>query len=100
MLSHDDIKSEFIASDLLWMPRHKAEDQVREYAESLLPVYNADVIREWTAMDGSFDDSWRDFYPDGNVGEFGIVQLMLLDLMNYYSMVCNQVWEELLEEHF
>jgi hypothetical protein len=69
-------------------------DAATEYADSWVPVYNSDIIKEWTEMDSEFNDIGATEY--GATG--GILQLMTVDLFycysHYYELAINEVEEE------
>lgn len=67
-------------------------DRVSEYIDGLLPIYNHDIIREWSEIPSNYTDEGASQY--GLPSEPSIIQLMLLDLHVYYSEL---VWSELHE---
>lgn len=76
----------------------KAEDLVAEIAEDFAPVYNSDIIREWTELPMEYSDRWKEYGYDANRNEGGIIQLMAIDLVFYYLEIGQEAWAELLVE--
>lgn len=76
----------------------KAEDLVAEISEGFAPVYNANIIREWTELPMEYSDRWKEYGYDANRNEGGIIQLMAIDLVFYYLEIGQEAWAELLVE--
>lgn len=78
-------------------------DQIGEYVDGYMPIYNNEIIQEWQNMPGDYDD--RGAAELGPMGETTIIGLMSLDLYIYYTelfhsaidLVVDLVVEELLE---
>lgn len=70
-------------------------DLLNEFADSATPIYYSDIISEWQQMPSEFNDSWQDLGTDGSAG---IMQLMQMDLYNYYSHAYLVAYNELAEE--
>jgi hypothetical protein len=74
------------------------EDLLREEADSLTPVYNHEIIKEWAEMPSEFNDSWRQYGWDEYLEQGGILGLMRIDLMHYYESLTAKAYEELTAE--
>jgi hypothetical protein len=59
------------------------KDRSGEFVDSWLPVYNNQIIQEWTLMPNDYTD--RGSAELGVGGEVNIINLMSLDLYLYYS---------------
>jgi hypothetical protein len=70
-------------------------DYLSEIAESYVPVYYADIIKDWTDMPNVYDNSWRELRMNAEVG---IVERMQTDLNAYYLEMTQQVARDILEE--
>ena len=68
-----------------------------EYAESDLPIYNNDIIKEWTEMPSDYDNRWQEVL-DGEIEEHTITSLMLVDLYQYYTDTYYEIWEDIKSE--
>lgn len=66
-----------------------------EWADSYLPVYNSDIIRDWVELPGEDSDRWKEYGYDANRNEGGIVELMKLDLWFYYHDLTHEIWREI-----
>ena len=71
-------------------------DNSGEWIDGYLPIYNADIIKEWQEMPGDYDN--RGHLELGHGEEIDIVRLMSLDLYLYYTDLFNEVIAELEEE--
>jgi hypothetical protein len=74
---------------------NKADDLVAEIAEGFAPVYNSDILKEWTELESDYCDRWKEYGYDANRNEGGILQLMAIDLVFYYLEIGQEVWAEL-----
>lgn len=70
-------------------------DLLSEWADSTCPIYNNEIIAEWTEMPSEFDNFWQEY---GEAGNRGIVELMQVDLYNYYQHLYNRAYNELADE--
>jgi len=70
-------------------------DNSGEWVDGYLPIYNADIIKEWQEMPGYYDD--RGSAELGHMGEITIIGLMSLDLYLYYTDLFNEVITEMEE---
>lgn len=97
LLTLDDAKTELKADWHRFADNQYPQDTLTEYADDACPVYTKHIIEQWTLMPSEFDDAWRDF-TDNSDNSKGIVDLMLLDLYNYYSHLYNLAYNELADE--
>lgn len=74
------------------------EDYLHELADSSTPIYNQDIIKEWSEMPSDYENRWQDYAQDPNILNGGIVKLMTIDLLFYYQELFYQVWQEVKEE--
>ena len=68
------------------------EDRLVEIADSLVPVYNAEVIEEWQQMPIEYNDSWQDVGTDPDAT---ILQRMSMDLYLYYNDQVARAYNEI-----
>ena len=68
------------------------KDRSGEFIDSWLPVYNNQIIQEWTLMPNDYTD--RGSAELGVGGEVNIINLMSLDLYLYYSDLFAEAVEE------
>ena len=68
------------------------EDRLVEIADSLVPVYNAEVIEEWQQMPIEYNDSWQDVGTDADAT---ILQRMMMDLYLYYNLQVARAYNEI-----
>lgn len=71
------------------------EALLNELADSALPVYYGDTIRDWQEMPSEFNDSWQDTLPNS---DGGILTLMLADLLNYYQDRYHRIYQEVMQD--
>ena len=71
---------------------------IAEYADSLVPVYNGDIIAEWSQMPSEYDDSWQQYGMDEVFWQGGILKLMSVDLAEYYLALYQEAYAEVAEE--
>jgi len=74
-------------------------DNIGEWVDGYLPVYNNRIIEAWQNMPSEYDD--RGGAELGHGGEVNIINLMSLDLYLYYTDLFNEALtevEESLEE--
>jgi hypothetical protein len=93
-MNYNDIKSEIADNWEQFESNQYPDDLLNEFAESALPVYNSDIISDWSEMPSEFDDSWKEY---GTTGQETIVERMTLDLMNYYRHRYQTIYNELAE---
>lgn len=75
------------------------QDILAEMAEGVCPIYYGDILESWQQMPREFDDYWQEVYglrelPD----RVGIMQLMSIDLFNYYLHAFTKAYNEICEE--
>lgn len=74
-------------------------DEIREnsneWIDGYLPIYNYDIMKEWQAMPGEYNDRGSDEL--GADGQTGIIGRMSLDLYLYYTDIFNEAIAELEE---
>jgi hypothetical protein len=68
------------------------KDRSGEFIDSWLPIYNNQIIQEWTLMPNDYTD--RGSAELGGGGEVNIINLMSLDLYLYYSDLFNEAVAE------
>lgn len=68
------------------------KDRSGEFIDSWLPVYNNQIIQEWTLMPNDYTD--RGSAELGTGQEISIINLMTLDLYLYYSDLFFEAVEE------
>lgn len=97
LTTYEDIKSRIVESfgdDIA--PNADEPDRLSELADSEVPVYTGDVIREWTELSSEDSDRWHE------LGEISpsttIDRLMAIDLYLYYLGQFSIAWSELCEE--
>lgn len=73
------------------------EDMLNEWADSAVPVYTSDIIKDWAEMPSVFDDVWQEAFTATEEGTT-IVKLMTIDLYNYYQNTYTRIYNEILEE--
>jgi hypothetical protein len=71
------------------------KDRSGEFIDSWLPVYNNQIIQEWTLMPNDYTD--RGSAELGTGQEISIINLMSLDLYLYYSDLFNEAVQEVEE---
>lgn len=93
-----EIKSEILANIDQYKLAAYPEDLLTEYADGLVPIYNNEIIAEWTEMPSEFDDSWSQYGMDEAFLKGGIIKLMSVDLFEYYHSLYSEAWAEIVEE--
>ena len=91
-----NLMKEEIRESLKYSTLEEIEDRAGEVIDSHLPIYNKDIIEEWQAMPGDYDN--RGASELGIPGEISIISLMQLDLYLYYSDLFSQAMEEIKKE--
>lgn len=71
-----------------------ADDLINELADSVVPIYYSDIIKEWQEMPNEYDNQWAAEGYDGKT----IYSLMTYDLTIYYSNQYHRAYNELTEE--
>lgn len=70
-------------------------DNIGEWVDGYLPVYNDRIIDEWRAMPSEYDNQGAANL--GHMEEVSIVGLMSLDLYIYYTEIAYEVLNEMEE---
>lgn len=70
-------------------------DNIGEWVDGYLPVYNDRIIDEWRAMPSEYDNQGAANL--GHMEEVSIVGLMSLDLYIYYTEIAYEVLNEIEE---
>lgn len=70
-------------------------DLIAELADGFVPVYSAQIIKDWAEMPHEFDDQWKDYGYDTQRNEGGIVKLMQVDLYFYYLQMTEEIYREM-----
>jgi len=71
------------------------DDLLSEWADSEVPVYNHEIIAEWTDLDWDCRDQWQEMGADSNTS---IVDLMKIDIYLFYRECYTLAWIKLQEE--
>ena len=69
---------------------------IHEMADSLCPVYNGEVIAEWTELGNNDSDRWQEM---GMAEDASIIARMSVDLFLYYLDLVERAWAEVQETH-
>ena len=72
------------------------KDRSGEIIDSHLPIYNYQILKEWSEMPADYDN--RGAQELGHSGEPDILRLMTLDLYLYYSDLFSEAISELEQE--
>ena len=93
-MNYEDIKQEILEA---WEEIDGEDGQwLSEAVDSALPIYNSDIIEQWTRMPGEFDGAWKD---TGIEAENSTIQeLMLVDLYMFTQSEYNKAYREIEEE--
>ncbi len=68
------------------------DDLLNEWADRAVPIYSNDVIKDWQLMPSEFDNSFQEHFG-GNIGDLTIIQLMQIDLYEYYRSEYARIYE-------
>jgi hypothetical protein len=93
-MNYNDIKQELLENWAQFADNQDPYDLLTEFADSACPIYYHDIIIDWQEMPSEFDDSWKEFELDANVG---ITARMSSDLFNYYRHQYQTIYNELAE---
>lgn len=74
------------------------EDLITEFSDSATPIYYSDILKDWQEMPAEFNDAWQD-QLGGQVGELSIMQLMQIDLFEYYRSEYFRIYEIIKSEN-
>jgi hypothetical protein len=97
-MNYTDIKDELLEN---WEQFEQASDPydlLNEFADSALPIYYGDTIKDWQEMDSEFTDSWQEHFEGGDIGNKGICDLMRVDLWNYYTAEYTRIYNQIKDE--
>lgn len=93
LTTRQELKQEILDNIGQFTGNPYAEDLLHEFADSVTPIYDFDVIGEWVTLPNEYCDTWQDTGITG-----GIAKLMQVDLYNYYWQQLHDVWLEIKEE--
>ena len=93
-MNYTDIKKELTDNWEQFADNQYPDDLITDFADSAVPVYNNEVIQDWSEMPSEFDDSAQDFDIDPDAT---IMTRMSLDLFNYYRHQYQKAYNELAE---
>jgi hypothetical protein len=84
---------EYFASD--W------ECAIQETADSLVPVYTGEIIREWSELSSDDSDQWQNVYAVADLPrDTTIDKLMSLDLWIFYEAQVSLAYHAILNEKY
>lgn len=98
LTTYNEIKQQILDRWSEFESNQYPADIVNEFAESECPIYTSDIIEEWAQMPNEFNDAWQDGFSVS--GDITIVELMSVDLFNYYQHQFQTAYTELAEEAF
>lgn len=98
LTTFEDVKSEIERRLSEFTDSAYPEDLLHEEADSLVPIYNHEIIAEWAEMPSDFNDSWKQYGWDESLEQGGIIGLMQIDLLHYYESLTIRAFEELTSE--
>lgn len=97
LTTYTEIKQQILDRWSEFESNQHPSDLLSEFADSECPIYNSDIIAEWAEMPSEFSDAWQEaFIHESHT----IVQLMGIDLFNYYDHLFQKAYNELAEEAF
>lgn len=71
------------------------EDILGELADSAVPIYYGEIIRDWQDMDIDWDNYWKESYGEAVPDNVGITDLMSADLYGYYQSQYQRAFDEI-----
>lgn len=75
------------------------EDQSSGYAESNIPIYTAEIQREWVELDFDDQNRWQECFSLSDLGDDkDINYLMTIDLHFYYEALYARAIQQVSEE--
>lgn len=75
------------------------EDKSNEYADSSIPIYTAEIQREWVDLDFDDQNRWQECFALSDLGDDkDINYLMTIDLHFYYEALYSRAIQEVLAE--
>lgn len=72
------------------------QDDLNNWADSFVPVYYNEILKDWAEMPSEFNDSWQEYGPPSE--DATIFSLMRADLFAYYLDQCQTALDELTKE--
>jgi hypothetical protein len=92
----DDIKAELLDNWENFMDMPYCQDLITELAESAIPIYYSQIIKDWQEMPDEYTDSWKETTEMNE--EATIYSLMGVDLYNYYQDTYRSIFYEIQQE--
>lgn len=96
--TREEIKKELLENREQIEQSSYPEDLIAEYADGFVPIYNHEIIKDWTELPAELSDRWKEYGYDTQKNEGGIIQLMQVDLCFYYLELAQEIWEEIKKE--
>jgi hypothetical protein len=97
MTTYDEIMEEIKQEIEQGQTLEEIKDRSHELTDNYVPIYNRQILEEWTAMPSEYDN--RGSAELGhNCDELNIVHLMQADLYFYYSDLVGEVINDLEQE--
>jgi hypothetical protein len=95
-MDYSDIKADLLDNWAHFADMPYCQDLITELAESAIPIYYSQIIKDWQEMPNEYTDSWKETTEATN--DSTIYSLMGVDLYNYYQDTYRQVYAELKQE--
>lgn len=95
LTTYDQIYSQVLDEKEQLLDHAYPDDLLSEWSDSEVPVYNHEIIAEWTDLDWDCRDQWHEV---GATPESGIIDLMKIDLYLFYRECFTKAWIQLQEE--
>lgn len=92
LTTYNEIKAQLLDE---W--EYTKEERLHEVAESLTPVYNSDIAKEWQELPSEATDAWKEFGPQFTP-ESTIYAFMTTDLHLYYQGLVERAYNEIKNE--
>ena len=93
-MNYSDIKQELKDNWEQLADNPYAADLVNQFADSAIPIYYGEIIRDWQEMPSEYDNVWvEECYAADS-----ITALMTYDLGQYYCDQYHKIYQELCEE--
>lgn len=94
LTTYDQIYAQVLEEKEQLLESSYPDDLLSEWSDSEVPVYNHEIIAEWTDLDWDCRDQWNEL---GASPEARIVDLMRIDIYLYYRECYTKAWIELQE---
>ena len=94
-MTDSEIKQEILDNLEQFKEATYPEDLFDQFADSALPIYYGEIIRDWQEMPSEYNDSWQELGMGGNET---ITHLMQVDLYFYYRDTYNRIYQEVMAE--